>query len=210
LQDLEFRFELHVVKDGLFGRRRGRNGTWNGVVGELLSGKAQLAFAPMSVYSHRSQVVDFTTPYYFSSVSFLIAPKERSSISLLAFLQPFSPELWIAVFTSLNITAMFVAAYEWFSPFGLNPWGRQRSKNFSIASALWVMWGLLCGHLVAFKAPKSWPNKFLINVWGGFSVIFVASYTANIAALIASLFFHSTVNNYYDRSVSPVTCLICA
>jgi ionotropic glutamate receptor NMDA 3A len=42
------------------------------------------------------------------------------------------------------------------------------------------MWGLLFGHLVAFKAPKSWPNKFLINVWGGFSVIFIASYTANI------------------------------
>lgn len=26
-------------------------------------------------------------------------------------------------------------------------------------TALWVMWGLLFGHLVAFKAPKSWPNK---------------------------------------------------
>ncbi|XP_021712133.1 uncharacterized protein LOC110680644 isoform X1 [Aedes aegypti] len=58
------------------------------------------------------------------------------------------------------------------------------------------MWGLLCGHLVAFKAPKSWPNKFLINVWGGFSVIFVASYTANIAALIAGLFFHNEAGSY--------------
>lgn len=65
------------------------------------------------------------------------------------------------------------------------------------------MWGLLCGHLVAFKAPKSWPNKFLINVWGGFSVIFVASYTANIAALIAGLFFHHAANSY-DSSVSVV------
>uniref|UniRef100_A0ABD2WCV8 Ionotropic glutamate receptor C-terminal domain-containing protein n=1 Tax=Trichogramma kaykai TaxID=54128 RepID=A0ABD2WCV8_9HYME len=83
----------------------------------------------------------------------------------------------------------------------MNPWGRQRSKNFSLASALWVMWGLLCGHLVAFKAPKSWPNKFLINVWGGFSVIFVASYTANIAALIAGLFFHNTPKSYDDRSL---------
>lgn len=63
------------------------------------------------------------------------------------------------------------------------------------------MWGLLCGHLVAFKAPKSWPNKFLINVWGGFSVIFVASYTANIAALIAGLFFHNAANKY-EASVS--------
>jgi len=77
-----------------------------------------------------------------------------------------------------------------------------------MSSALWVMWGLLCGHLVAFKAPKSWPNKFLINVWGGFSVIFVASYTANIAALIAGLFFQNTNSNYNDRSVSYICVLL--
>lgn len=63
------------------------------------------------------------------------------------------------------------------------------------------MWGLLCGHLVAFKAPKSWPNKVVINIWGGFSVIFIASYTANIAALIAGLFFHNSAHSY-DASVS--------
>ncbi|XP_011866349.1 PREDICTED: uncharacterized protein LOC105561191 [Vollenhovia emeryi] len=200
-RELGFRFDVYLAEDGLFGKRNSRNGTWNGVMGELVSGRAQLAFAALSVSTHRAEVVDFTTPYYFSGVSFLTAPKLRSEISLLAFLFPFSTELWIAVFTSLNFTAIAVALYEWFSPFGLNPWGRQRSKNFSIASALWVMWGLLCGHLVAFKAPKSWPNKFLINIWGGFSVIFVASYTANIAALIAGLFFHSAVSNYHDKSL---------
>ena len=73
--------------------------------------------------------------------------------------------------------------------------------HFLSITALWVMWGLLCGHLVAFKAPKSWPNKFLINVWGGFSVIFIASYTANIAALIAGLLFHNEAK-YYEMSVS--------
>ncbi|XP_047343769.1 uncharacterized protein LOC124946711 isoform X1 [Vespa velutina] len=200
-RELGFRFDLYVAQDGLFGKRNGRSGTWNGIMGELVSGRAQLAFAAMSVSAHRAEAVDFTTPYFFSGVSFLTAPKLKSEIPLFAFLFPFSTELWIAVFTSLNLTAIAVALYEWFSPFGLNPWGRQRSKNFSIASALWVMWGLLCGHLVAFKAPKSWPNKFLINIWGGFSVIFVASYTANIAALIAGLFFHSAVSNYHDKSL---------
>ncbi|XP_049823043.1 uncharacterized protein LOC109597115 isoform X3 [Aethina tumida] len=174
---------------------------WNGVVGDLVSGAAHMSFAALSVSSARSEVIDFSAPYFFSGVSFLAAPQQKSEIPLMAFLLPFSPELWIAIFTSLNITAIAVAIYEWLSPFGLNPWGRQRSKNFSMSSALWVMWGLLCGHLVAFKAPKSWPNKFLINVWGGFSVIFVASYTANIAALIAGLFFHNTVSNYHDRSL---------
>ncbi|XP_055707246.1 uncharacterized protein LOC129804189 isoform X3 [Phlebotomus papatasi] len=169
---------------------------WNGIIRDLVSGSADMSFAPLSVSKSRAEAIDFSVPYFHSGVSLLAAPKTKSDIPLLAFLLPFSPELWIAIFTSLNITAIAVAVYEWLSPFGLNPWGRQRSKNFSMSSALWVMWGLLCGHLVAFKAPKSWPNKFLINVWGGFSVIFVASYTANIAALIAGLFFHNAANKY--------------
>ncbi|XP_055687535.1 uncharacterized protein LOC129792482 isoform X2 [Lutzomyia longipalpis] len=177
-------------------RRSLRGDQWNGIIGDLVSGSADMSFAALSVSKSRAEAIDFSVPYFHSGVSLLAAPKTKSDIPLLAFLLPFSPELWIAIFTSLNITAIAVAVYEWLSPFGLNPWGRQRSKNFSMSSALWVMWGLLCGHLVAFKAPKSWPNKFLINVWGGFSVIFVASYTANIAALIAGLFFHNAANKY--------------
>ncbi|KFM75931.1 Glutamate [NMDA] receptor subunit 3A, partial [Stegodyphus mimosarum] len=63
------------------------------------------------------------------------------------------------------------------------------------------MWSLLFSHLVAFKAPKSWPNKVLINIWGCFSVIFLASYTANIAALFAGLFFHLRVDDFHDASL---------
>nr|WRU22311.1 ionotropic receptor 12 [Paratrioza sinica] len=202
-QELEFDFHLYIVADGLFGTRVREEGKekWNGVVGDLVTGTAHMSFASLSVSSTRSQVIDYTVPYFYSGVSFLAAPKHTDDIPLLAFLLPFSFELWIAIFTSLHVTAVAVAIYEWLSPFGLNPWGRQRSKNFTMASALWAMWGLLCGHLVQYKAPKSWPNKFLINVWGGFSVIFVASYTANIAALIAGLFFVSGVGDQNDRSL---------
>uniref|UniRef100_A0A8D8RZG8 Glutamate receptor ionotropic, NMDA 3A n=2 Tax=Cacopsylla melanoneura TaxID=428564 RepID=A0A8D8RZG8_9HEMI len=202
-QELEFDFHLYIVADGLFGSkvRENQKDKWSGVVGDLATGTAHMSFAALSVSSTRSEVIDYTVPYFYSGVSFLAAPKHTTDIPLLAFLLPFSFELWIAIFTSLHVTAVAVAIYEWHSPFGLNPWGRQRSKNFTMASALWAMWGLLCGHLVQYKAPKSWPNKFLINVWGGFSVIFVASYTANIAALIAGLFFVSGVGDQNDRSL---------
>lgn len=81
-------------------------------------------------------MIDFSVPYFHSGVSLLAAPKTKDDIPLLAFLLPFSPELWIAIFTFLNITAVAVAVYEWLSPFGLNPWGRQRSKNFSMSSGM--------------------------------------------------------------------------
>jgi ABC-type amino acid transport substrate-binding protein len=85
-------------------------------------------------FRSRADFIDFSVPYFHSGVSLLAAPQSKSEIPLLAFLLPFSPELWIAIFTSLNITAVAVAVYEWLSPFGLNPWGRQRSKNFSMSS----------------------------------------------------------------------------
>lgn len=74
--------------------------TWNGIVGDLVSGTAHMSFAPLSVSSVRSEVIDFSAPYFFSGVSFLAAPQQKSEIPLMAFLLPFSPELWIAIFTS--------------------------------------------------------------------------------------------------------------
>lgn len=100
--------------------------------------KCFLSLVALSVCRSRAEVIDFSVPYFHSGVSLLASPKTKSEIPLLAFLLPFSPELWIAIFTSLNITAVAVAVYEWLSPFGLNPWGRQRSKNFSLSSGKWI------------------------------------------------------------------------
>ncbi|XP_035218245.1 glutamate receptor ionotropic, NMDA 3A-like [Stegodyphus dumicola] len=196
--DLCFAFDLYLVADGLFGTRRGEK--WNGMTLDVKSGAAHMAFSAFSLTSERSRVIDYSVPFYHSGVSCLTYTQERD-VPLSAFLVPFSAQLWIAIFTSLNMTAIFAAIYEWLSPFGLNPWGRMRNKNFSLASALWVMWSLLFSHLVAFKAPKSWPNKVLINLWGCFSVIFVSSYTANIAAHFAGLFFHLRVDDFHDASL---------
>ncbi|XP_054717005.1 LOW QUALITY PROTEIN: glutamate receptor ionotropic, NMDA 3A-like [Uloborus diversus] len=197
-KDLCFAFDLYLVADGFFGTRRGKR--FNGMTYDVQTGAAHMAFSAFSLTSERSQVIDYSVPFYHSGVSCLTFHQERD-VPLSAFLVPFSAQLWIAIFTALNLTAIFAAIYEWLSPFGLNPWGRMRSKNFSLASALWVMWSLLFSHLVAFKAPKSWPNKVLINLWGCFSVIFVSSYTANIAAHFAGLFFHLRVDDFHDASL---------
>ncbi|KAJ8930373.1 hypothetical protein NQ314_016823, partial [Rhamnusium bicolor] len=77
---------------------------WNGIVGDLVSGAAHMSFAALSVSSARSEVIDFSSPYFFSGVSFLASPQQKSEIPLMAFLLPFSPELWIAIFTSNQLT----------------------------------------------------------------------------------------------------------
>jgi len=44
---------------------------WNGIVGDLVTGGAHMSFAALSVSKARSQVMDFSTPFFFSGVSFL-------------------------------------------------------------------------------------------------------------------------------------------
>ncbi|KAF8773415.1 Glutamate receptor ionotropic like protein [Argiope bruennichi] len=146
--DLNFAFDLYLVADGYFGTKRGSR--WNGMTLDVQSGAAHMVFTAFSVTSERSRVIDYSVPFYHSGVSCLTYTQERD-VPLSAFLIPFSAQLWIAIFLCLNVTAITAAIYEWLSPFGLNPWGRMRNRNFSLASALWVMWSLLFSHLVAFK-----------------------------------------------------------
>lgn len=49
-KDLEFDFHLYLVADGTFGSQKIQ---WNGVVGDLVSGSAHMAFCPLSVTSTR-------------------------------------------------------------------------------------------------------------------------------------------------------------
>lgn len=85
----------------------------------------------------------------------------------------------MAIFSALHATAIAAAIFEWVrmlhpalaidkhnfgwvlkvSPFGLNPTGRMRTQNFTLATALTTVYSLFFSHVMAFKAPKSWPNK---------------------------------------------------
>jgi ionotropic glutamate receptor NMDA 3A len=63
----------------------------------LVSGSAHMSFAPISVTSVRATAVDFSTPFFFSGVGFLGMSKNQD-VPLMAFLAPFSFELWAAIF----------------------------------------------------------------------------------------------------------------
>lgn len=53
-RDLNFGYDLYLVGDGLFGVPR--NGNWDGITADLMSGAAHLAFSAFSVTSQRVEV----------------------------------------------------------------------------------------------------------------------------------------------------------
>ncbi|CAH1776022.1 unnamed protein product [Owenia fusiformis] len=181
-RDLEFDYDLYIVGDGMYGAIV--NGSWNGLVADLKSGAAQMAMAAFSITGSRSAVIDYTEPYFHSGFSILAAEKKKE-VDYNAFSQPFDESVWICIAVSATVTAIAMALFEWNSPFGLNPWGRKRAKNYTLASALNMVYAILFGHTVKTKSPKSWPCKWFQNFWAASSIFIFASYTANLAAFIA-------------------------
>ena len=61
-QQLGFNYVLKLSDDGHFGQQDG-SGKWNGMIGELVDGTADLAAASLTITAKREQAIDFTHPF---------------------------------------------------------------------------------------------------------------------------------------------------
>uniref|UniRef100_A0A8C5R0E5 Glutamate receptor n=1 Tax=Leptobrachium leishanense TaxID=445787 RepID=A0A8C5R0E5_9ANUR len=180
-EDLRFDFELYIVGDGKYGARKGDR--WTGLVGDLLSGAAHMAVTSFSINSARSTVIDFTSPFYSTSLGILVRMRDTAS-PIGAFMWPLHWTMWVGIFVALHLTALFLTFYEWKSPFGMTPHGRNRVKIFSYSSALNLCYAILFGRTVSSKTPKCCTGRVLMNLWAIFCLLVLSSYTANLAAVM--------------------------
>ena len=60
-------------------------GKWNGLVGALIDGKADMSLASLSITEERSQVIDFSVPFLETGITIIVAVRE-GVISPTAFL----------------------------------------------------------------------------------------------------------------------------
>ncbi|XP_077980001.1 glutamate receptor ionotropic, NMDA 2D-like isoform X2 [Glandiceps talaboti] len=180
-EDLGFNYDLYIVDDQKFGALE--NGTWNGIVGDILKGKADASIATLLDTADRSAVIDTSVSFMKSGISVLVK-KVEGAVPSDAFLAPFDYTVWLLLTVGIvQAVALAVFLFECFSPGGYdrNISGPRVSK-FTFGSSLWIVWALLFNNTVPLKPPRSYTAKFMTNMWGCFSLIFIAMYTANLVA----------------------------
>jgi ABC-type amino acid transport substrate-binding protein len=197
-EDAPFHFELYIVGDGKYGALR--DGRWTGLVGDLLAGTAHMAVTSFSINSARSQVVDFTSPFFSTSLGIMVRTRDTAS-PIGAFMWPLHWSMWVGVFMALHLTALFLTLYEWRSPYGLTPRGRNRDTVFSYSSALNLCYAILFGRTVSSKTPKCPTGRFLMNLWAIFCLLVLSSYTAKLAAVMVGDKTFEELSGIHDPKV---------
>ncbi|XP_025772087.1 glutamate receptor ionotropic, NMDA 3B [Puma concolor] len=129
------------------------------------------------------RVLDFSSPFFSTSLGIMVRARDTAS-PIGAFTWPLHWSMWLGVFAALHLTALFLTLYEWRSPYGLTPRGRNRATVFSYSSALNLCYAILFGRTVSSKTPKCPTGRFLMNLWAIFCLLVLSSYTANLAAVM--------------------------
>eukprot|EP00092_Neocalanus_flemingeri_P049534 GFUD01056960.1.p1 GENE.GFUD01056960.1~~GFUD01056960.1.p1 ORF type:complete len:281 (-),score=93.22 GFUD01056960.1:210-938(-) len=65
---MDCKFHIQLVEDGNYDETMG---TWNGMVGEVINERVDMAVADLSIISAREKAVDFTVPFLHTGISIL-------------------------------------------------------------------------------------------------------------------------------------------
>ncbi|XP_078123676.1 glutamate receptor ionotropic, kainate 5-like isoform X1 [Sander vitreus] len=186
---LKFSFKIKLVDDGLYGAPE-PNGSWTGMVGELINRKADLAVAGFTITSEREKVIDFSKPFMTLGISILYRVHLGRKPGYFSFLDPFSPAVWLFMLLAYLAVScvLFLAArlspYEWYNP---HPCLRERPdvlvNQYTLGNSLWFPVGGFMQQGSEIM-PRALSTRCVSGVWWAFTLIIISSYTANLAAFL--------------------------
>uniref|UniRef100_A0A8C1HEW8 Glutamate receptor n=1 Tax=Cyprinus carpio carpio TaxID=630221 RepID=A0A8C1HEW8_CYPCA len=186
---LKFKYRIRLVGDGVYGVS-GTNGTWTGMVGELISRKADLAVAALTITAEREKVIDFSKPFMTLGISIMYRVHIGRRPGYFSFLDPFSPGVWLFMllaYLAVSCVLFLVARltpYEWYNP---HPCLKGRCNllinQYSLGNSFWFPVGgfMQQGSTIA---PRALSTRCVSGVWWAFTLIIISSYTANLAAFL--------------------------
>ncbi|XP_004696797.1 glutamate receptor 1 isoform X2 [Echinops telfairi] len=196
-----YSYRLEIVSDGKYGARDPDSKAWNGMVGELVYGRADVAVAPLTITLVREEVIDFSKPFMSLGISIMIKKPQKSKPGVFSFLDPLAYEIWMCiVFAYIGVSVVLFlvsrfSPYEWHSEEfeeGRDQTTSDQSNEFGIFNSLWFSLGAFMQQGCDIS-PRSLSGRIVGGVWWFFTLIIISSYTANLAAFLT-----------VERMVSPI------
>ncbi|KAF8062078.1 Glutamate receptor [Scenedesmus sp. PABB004] len=187
----------------------GANGTWSGVMGQLTSGRADLALFPLTLTSQRATAIAHTEPFMDDGYGILVRTKQVDPGY--SFLLPFQPLTWLCFLMAMLGIMLLVSAIDAVTRRarlrafarlhgeGFVAKRRRRDKLMSHAIET-VMMAVGSG---SAPTSRSAAVKLLFVAWAVFSIIMLSAYTANLTANMTVNQMGLAVSSLRDLAAAP-------
>ncbi|XP_060066778.1 glutamate receptor 4-like [Ylistrum balloti] len=170
---LQLKYEIYESPYNVYGSEYA-NGSWNGMVEEVLSGRANIGMGAISITSSREKVIDFSLGVISTGVNMLIKkPKEAKNI--FQFMEPFSLNLWLATVGASFVVSVILYILDYTSV----------ERQFTVKETLWFSIGTLLMRGTDFS-PRPTSQRIVTAGFTFFVLITVSTYTANMAAFLTT------------------------
>ncbi|CAL1688316.1 unnamed protein product [Lasius platythorax] len=186
-ETVPFEYEVREVEDRQYGSLN-ENGSWDGMIRELIDKRADIALGSLWVMAEREKVVDFTVPYYDLVGLTIMMQKTKTSTSLFKFLTVLERDVWLCILAAYFFTSFLMWTFDRWSPYSYQN-NREKYKDddekreFNLRECFWFCMTSLTPQ-GGGEAPKNLSGRLVAATWWLFGFIIIASYTANLAAFL--------------------------
>ncbi|XP_070181253.1 glutamate receptor ionotropic, kainate 1-like [Littorina saxatilis] len=175
------------------------DGTWNGMVGMVKRGEADLAIGPFTITSVRERVVDFTVPYMEDGGG-ILSRKTDYTPDLMRIFSPFQADIWLATGGMVVVFGLVLFVIMKYDPEHSPPScmvdqeegqglgrvkqrGQLHEDSWNIATSIWTIFGSIMEQGAA-KHPRRTSARFVLGCWWVFTILIMSIYTATLAAML--------------------------
>lgn len=181
---MEFNYTLRIKQKSELGERL-PNGSWDGLMGDLIAGEIDIIIAPLVITSEREEVVDFVAPYFEQTGISIVMKKLEKQTSLFKFMSVLKDEVWWCILGALVVTSIVLYVVDKFSPYS----GRNKKlypykcREFTLAECFWFSLTSMTPQ-GGGEPPKAVSGRILVAAYWIFVVLMLATFTANLAAFL--------------------------
>lgn len=191
--DIGFNYSLHEPSDRLFGTKNPVTGNWSGTINEIISGRADMVAAPLTVTAKRDEVVTFAHP--FQTVNIVIVLKKPDDVRLPVEQRikqvwaPFESSVWLLAFAAYLITSSAIYIISYYNPYD---WRRmahdgeatiREAESFTCLNSFWFSISAITlqGYV---RTPRSMGARLVVTAWWLFVIVFISCYISKLTSLL--------------------------
>ncbi|XP_046564372.1 glutamate receptor ionotropic, kainate glr-3-like [Haliotis rubra] len=181
---LNFSYVLLEPEDNEWGREI--NGSWTGVVGDLLSGRTDVIASPLAVTAERAVIMDFTVPYFYDTSCVVIKTPNNYDTKWLILATKFQHLVLVCIFVSFVFSTIFLCVLEEVQP-ALWPVRNSMGLWNRCSDTLLVHFAsLMANGISGCLLPVSLSGRLVMGAWWIFSLLTAAVYRGDIIAFLTA------------------------